>query len=92
MSALLVLAGAFATIIAVGCLVVYLHDELARGHGRAVGGNDGGGRPRVAVWRAGRLRTPQATAGKIVWVRAGSNRVHRPAGSESTAGPNPNRH
>lgn len=96
MSALLILAGAFASIIAVGCGVVYLHDALERVRGGAGGGNvagNGGGLGQPApVWRTRRLSGPQVPSGKIVWVRAGNNRVHQaPAAPEAVTQPRSNR-
>lgn len=81
MSAILVLAAAFAAVIVVGCGAVHLHDVGERGSRHVA---NGGGERQLGPpsWRKQRVGAPQPAAGKIVWVRAGSNLSHRSAGTE----------
>lgn len=76
MSAIVLLAGAFATIIAVGCAAVYLHDAL-EDRGSQVVGSGGGGQRVPQPWRAGRGVGRLPTYGKVVWVRAGDHDLRR---------------
>lgn len=74
MSALLLLATMFATVIMLGCGLVLVNDLLERKRHFAADGNTGNGTYVQPSWRGGvRANAAQPTAGKIVWVRAGSS-------------------
>lgn len=87
MSALLLMAGAFAAVILVGCGAVYLHDRLEGA--RAERAQGGGGRVPARAWRLQRPSPASPAAGKVVWLGEVDRRVVRVASDRGDERRNP---
>lgn len=75
MDALLILAVAFAAIIALGCGLVFLHDLFVRRQVRASGLSSGRRLATIPAGRKSRQPITPGTSATIVWVKAGKNAV-----------------
>src|SRR5690606_34698336 len=77
MNAYAVLAGIFASVIVLGCAVVYAHDAIQ--DRRSPSASRGGGGQRVVVWPTLRPRLRSSSPGTVVWVKAGARAPREPS-------------